>query len=269
MARLTDEKYAKHKNAWLDHIASLEAALTKRNERIKFLEATITDLENAAQPTPEGETPEPGPEAEPEVPSTYPAEPQAGHARMAAWLNHIVSLESPPTKREERIKFLKGVLDKLRDASENQPTPEIETNVELPKPYGDHYEYTGETTEHDGETLYRIRSTIDRPHHGVKAGNTGGWISLEAGLGKDAWISGNAKVHHEAWVGEKAWVGDNAVICSYAAVEGEAHVGGNTMVHSDVVICGKTVLDGDVIVAGMAYLDGNLRIAGHARVGDA
>lgn len=269
MTRLTDEKYAKHKAAWLNHIASLEAALTKRNERIAILEATIAELENTAQPTPEGETPEPGPEAEPEVPSTYPAEPQAGHARMAAWLNHIVSLESPPTKRKERIKFLKGVLDELGDASENQPAPETETIPEVPDFGADHYEYTGETMEHEGETLYRIRSTIDRPHHGVKTGDKGGWVSRDMNLERDAWIGNNAKVHSGVWVYGKAWIGDNAVICADAAIYGEAQIGGNTRVNDASDICGRTMLNGDILVCDYTFLSGDFRVTGHARVEDA
>lgn len=201
MTRLTDQKYAKHKNAWLNHIASLEAALTKRNERIAFLEATITELENAAQPAPETET---------------------------------------------------------KDEA-----------VNLPKPNADHYEYTGETIEHATETLYRIRSKIDRPHHGVKAGYEGGWISPRAALGRDAWIADNAKVHHDAWVGEKAWVGDNAVIYSDVDVHGEAHICGSTIVYVNAKICGTTILDGDVIVIGKPYLAGDLRISGNAIVEEA
>lgn len=182
MTRLTDEKYAKHKNAWLNHIASLEAALTKRNERIAFLEATITELENAAQP-------EPAPEAESKVEA-----------------------------------------------------------VNLPRPNADHYEFTGETIKYELETLYRIRSKIARPHHGVKAGDTGGWVGLETRLDENAWVSGEAKASSGAHITDYAHVGDHAYIKSGASIRDHAEVGGTTL------------LDGDIHISEHARLVTNLHI---------
>ena len=74
------------------------------------------------------------------------------------------------------------------------------------------YEFTGETMERSGRTLYRIRAVRDFGE--VKAGDLGGWIETESNLSNDgnAWVSGNAWVYGDAEVSGNAWVYGNAEV---------------------------------------------------------
>ena len=62
------------------------------------------------------------------------------------------------------------------------------------------YEFTGETMERSGRTLYRIRAVRD--FGDVKAGDLGGWIEKEGNLDHfgNAWVYGDAWVHGDAMV---------------------------------------------------------------------
>ncbi len=62
------------------------------------------------------------------------------------------------------------------------------------------YEFTGETRDHFGTTLRRIRA---RSSFGdVTAGDLGGWIESEGNLAQTgaAWVYGDAQVYGAAWV---------------------------------------------------------------------
>ena len=130
----------------------------------------------------------------------------------------------------------------------------------LPQPYADHYEFTGETITYTGETLYRIRSRIDRPHHGVKAGDKGGWIGLNATLGENAWITRNAVAC------DCASVDDAAKLCFYAVVSGYGRVQGNALVEDCAVVSGYAVVEGDAVVSGYAVVEGDARVTDNARL---
>ena len=89
------------------------------------------------------------------------------------------------------------------------------------------YELTGETVEHAGRTLHRIRALIDfTTADGVKihAGDLGGYVEKYKNLSQNgnAWVDGNARVYGNAWVGGDAHVFGNA------RVGGDARVGGNS-----------------------------------------
>ena len=75
------------------------------------------------------------------------------------------------------------------------------------------YEFTGETLEHEGRTLKRIRRLSD--------GKLGGWIESEDNLSHygDSWVYDNAKVY------------GCAEGCGYAKVFGDAEVYGNAQVY--------------------------------------
>lgn len=62
-----------------------------------------------------------------------------------------------------------------------------------------HYELTGEAHP-DRTELRRIRATRDLPHHGVKAGDLGGFIEDTSCLRGDAWVADEAIVHSPAVV---------------------------------------------------------------------
>ena len=62
------------------------------------------------------------------------------------------------------------------------------------------YEFTGETRQHLGRTLRRIRSLVSLSN--IVAGDVGGWVEDEKNLSHygDAWVYGNAQVYGNARV---------------------------------------------------------------------
>ena len=97
------------------------------------------------------------------------------------------------------------------------------------------YCFTGETIDHYGVTLHRIKALIDIPNFGVKAGDLGGWIEKEENLSHDgdAWVMNEVKVYADARV-----YGD-ARICDNAQIYGKAQVYGHAWVHSNAIVYGK------------------------------
>lgn len=81
------------------------------------------------------------------------------------------------------------------------------------------YEFTGETIEHDGHILNRIRALID--FDGVKKGDIGGWIESEHNLSHN----GNSWVYDDAKVYEHAQVFHDAKVYYRAKIYGNAEVG--------------------------------------------
>ena len=102
------------------------------------------------------------------------------------------------------------------------------------------YEFTDETA--DG--LRRIRALRDIPHHGVSAGDLGGFIRSERNLSHFG----------DAWVGDNARVSGDATVCGSARVFDDAWAFDNTMVY------------GDARVYGRALLFDSARVSGNARV---
>lgn len=76
------------------------------------------------------------------------------------------------------------------------------------------YSFTGETIDHHGVTLHRIKALIDIPVSGVKAGDLGGWIEKEDNLSHDgeAWVTDEAKVYGDARIYGNARICNNAQI---------------------------------------------------------
>ena len=106
-----------------------------------------------------------------------------------------------------------------------------------------HYKLIDQTTTApDGSTLYRIRALRDLPHHGVKAGDLGGYVAGTHNLAGNGWVSdrgqvfgnarvtgiarvcGDALVSDRGWVSDNAQVSDNARVCGDALVYGDADV---------------------------------------------
>ena len=73
------------------------------------------------------------------------------------------------------------------------------------------YEFTGDTKQHKGLTLRRIRALRDIDRYCVKKGDLGGWIETEDNLSHDG----------------SGWVDDEAIVCSSAVVGGYARFGSN------------------------------------------
>ena len=101
------------------------------------------------------------------------------------------------------------------------------------------YELTDQTaTAPDGSTLYRIRALRDLPHHGVKAGDLGGYVAGARNLAGRAWVSDNAMVYGRAWVTGRAWVYGNARVSGAAWVFGDARVSGAARVYDHARVSG-------------------------------
>ena len=89
------------------------------------------------------------------------------------------------------------------------------------------YEFTDETITINGITLHRIKAVIDFDRFGVKAGDLGGFIEVEANLSHDgnAWVYGNANVSGNARVSGNAKIKRSN---DYACVNGFGSVHKNT-----------------------------------------
>ena len=89
------------------------------------------------------------------------------------------------------------------------------------------YEFTGETRQHLGRTLRRIRSLVSLSN--IVAGDVGGWVEDEKNLSHygDAWVYGNAQVY------------GNARVYDNARVYGDAWVYGNARV-TPICVTGLT-----------------------------
>lgn len=85
-----------------------------------------------------------------------------------------------------------------------------------------HYEFMGDTKDVFGSTLYRIRATQDMPHHGVKAGDVGGWVSGYHNLTDGAWVEDDSSVEDKAVASGRALVRRGSQVTGMAVVTGDA-----------------------------------------------
>ena len=105
------------------------------------------------------------------------------------------------------------------------------------------YEFTNETMNYFGRTLYRIRALIeirdDKSNILVRPGDLGGWVEHEDILSHEsaAWIYGNAMVCDNTRVCNYAVVCDNAKVFGNAEVFGNAKVCDNAEVYGDAEVC--------------------------------
>ena len=83
------------------------------------------------------------------------------------------------------------------------------------------YEFTGETMNHFGHTLHRIKALAS--FGDVKKGDIGGWIEAEKNLSEsgDAWVSDDARVYGDAQVSGNARVYGHARVFGDALIYGE------------------------------------------------
>lgn len=146
-----------------------------------------------------------------------------------------------------------------------------------------HFKLRTDLTIKVGEkTLYRIEATKDIEKFGVKVGDLGGYIEKEENLSGDAWVSGDAKVYGNAFVSGDAevcgnaqvygnvWVSGNAAVCENACVYGNSQVYGNACVYGNAQVYGNAWVSGEARVSGKARVSENAWVSGEARVsGDA
>ena len=140
------------------------------------------------------------------------------------------------------------------------------------------YEFVdGDTIEHNGITLKRIRAIVAIGLT-VSAGDLGGYIQSEENLSRmdDAWVSDNAWVFGDARVSGDAWVFDDARVSGDAWVSGDACVSGNSRVSDNAHVSDNAWVFGDAHVFDNArvfdnaWVSGDARVSGNSRVsGDA
>jgi hypothetical protein len=133
------------------------------------------------------------------------------------------------------------------------------------------------TTQH-GRTMHRIRALRAIERFGVRSGDKGGWIELEANLSQhdDAWVSDSARVFGEAQVfgsarvfGE-AQVFGSAMVFGFAQVFGKAQVYDSTRVFGEAQVSNYAMVFGSAQVLDFAQVFGNAQVFGDALVfGDA
>lgn len=134
------------------------------------------------------------------------------------------------------------------------------------------YEFTDETITVNGITLHRIKAVIDFDRFGVKAGDLGGFIEVEANLSHDgnAWVSGDALVYGNALISENAKVSGDALVYGNAKVSGDALVYGNAQVSGNALVSENAKVSGDAWVSGNAKISGDAWVSENAKMsGDA
>lgn len=110
------------------------------------------------------------------------------------------------------------------------------------------YEITGETMEHHGRILMRIRRLSD--------GAIGGWIQAEDNLSHhgDCWVANEAKAFDYCKILDNAQVTGNAEVMHSTMVYGDSKMSGNAKALDDARVCGQAAVAGTVcdeaIVAG-------------------
>ena len=134
------------------------------------------------------------------------------------------------------------------------------------------YEFTDETITLNRITLHRIKALIDFNRFGVKAGDLGGFIEVEANLSHDgdSWVYENALISGNALVSENAKVSGDAKVYGNARVSGNAYVSGNACVSGDAKVYGNAKISGDAWISGNAKISGDAWVSENAKIsGDA
>ena len=132
------------------------------------------------------------------------------------------------------------------------------------------YEFVdGDTIEHNGITLKRIRANVAIGLT-VSAGDLGGYIQSEENLSRmdDAWVSDNAWVFGDAHVSDNARVFGNAHVSGNAWVLGDAHVSDNAHVFGNSRVSGNARVFGDAWVSGNAWVENDKSIFWATKVGN-
>ena len=97
-----------------------------------------------------------------------------------------------------------------------------------------HYKLIDQTTvAPDGSVLYRIRALRDLPHHGVRAGDLGGYVAGTHNLSDNGWVSdrgqvyGNGQVTGNGRVSDRGQVTGNGWVSDCGQVSDRGQVYGN------------------------------------------
>lgn len=117
----------------------------------------------------------------------------------------------------------------------------------------------------EDRTLYRVTALVNIPRHGVKAGDSGGYVESEKSLSHygDAWVGSNARVFKDARVKDNALVTDDAELKQKAKALENAVIGGTSELSQ------WSVAAGNVQVAGASKMSWHSRADGDARLNSA
>jgi len=133
------------------------------------------------------------------------------------------------------------------------------------------YEITAETTYHGPVTLHRIKALEDSDN--VKKGDLGGYIEKESNLDQAgrAWVSDDAKVYGNAWVSGNARISDMAEVYGNAQLSGQSRVSDDAKVFGDAeigdggIVKEKAKISGKVLV-GRAIVGGEMEAWGEQTI---
>ena len=112
------------------------------------------------------------------------------------------------------------------------------------------YEFTGETCEHNGHTLKRIKRCSDNC--------IGGWIEGEENLSQE----GGCFVYGEAKVYGRAHISENATASSRSEVYGSALVSGNALIYNNAQVYDTAIVKDKAIIKARAQVYGNALVVG-------
>lgn len=129
-----------------------------------------------------------------------------------------------------------------------------------------HYEFTGELFLYDNTPLHQIRALIDLPHHGVKAGDIGGYIQSEKNLQDEAWVAFRSMVLDEAVVADSALVTGGSVVRHNSEVSGRAMVGEKSHLSDFSKVTDDAVANG-VHMEGFSKIYENAKVKGASMSG--
>ncbi len=142
------------------------------------------------------------------------------------------------------------------------------------------YEFTGETLQHEGHTLHRIRAVYNLPGDAmheippVVKGEIGGWIENEENLshrgicwvGGDAKVWGNAQVHDNAQVRGCAEVSQGVKVENTAIIDHRAKISGNAQIFGDSFVGNEAVVSGNAMIGERACIYDHAHITDDAYV---
>lgn len=128
------------------------------------------------------------------------------------------------------------------------------------------YEFTGEESTYNGNTVRRIRAIRDFGN--IKAGDLGGWLEKEENLSHrgNCWVADNATVRGDARILDDAVVSGNATVYGRAIIRDGACVYDEALLYGNASICGNAQVYGDSTVYESAEVNDSAKIFGEAKV---
>jgi UDP-3-O-[3-hydroxymyristoyl] glucosamine N-acyltransferase len=124
--------------------------------------------------------------------------------------------------------------------------------------------------------VHRITALMDIATHGVKAGDSGGWVESRRTLSHDGdcWIGENAVVADACRVKDNALVTDNATLLGKCDVSGNSIIKDNAFISGPVNVRDNAIISGKASIISPEYygdasgydISGNAQITGTAQI---